>query len=390
MEQAEPCTPPTKPQAKTFEQVRQHMNELFGLEEIRVLVFVLDIDYDNLVGETKNGKIISLLIDLAQHQRLTDLETKLNNIRPQVNWQFSQAKFPVSQAPLDKNRTNFLNIMQNTWINGFLYQSLHSEVIKLTMTAPNGEMLAQGAWRRSWQMMKQQQNMADELVPLDKPVGEIFEESGQGLLILGAPGSGKTITLLQLAEDLLAEANFPGQPMPVVLNLSSWAQEKQSLADWLEAEIFVQYGVGRNLAKQWLESNSLIYLLDGLDEVAEEARDACITAINQFREDKPGEPGIVPMVVCSRMADYEKLSQRLNLNTAIQIQPLSDEQVDSYLSHEKLELQTVRGLLQDDPPLRELTRSPLLLNVMTLAYKDAVRLFMLSKKTIRKQEDEVN
>ncbi|MCP4373820.1 MAG: hypothetical protein GY797_37825 [Deltaproteobacteria bacterium] len=75
----------------------------------------------------------------------------------------------------------------------------------------------------------------------------------------------------------------PGHPIPVVLNLSSWGQEKRPLNDWLEDEIFLQYQVSRKLSQEWIQENQWLYLLDGLDEVAESARVDCVTAINLFK-----------------------------------------------------------------------------------------------------------
>ncbi len=56
---------------------------------------------------------------------------------------------------------------------------------------------------------------------------EFFDklEKGRTLLILGEPGSGKTITLLRLAQQLIerTEENI-SKPIPVVFNLSSWVR----------------------------------------------------------------------------------------------------------------------------------------------------------------------
>jgi predicted NACHT family NTPase len=50
---------------------------------------------------------------------------------------------------------------------------------------------------------------------------------GNALLILGAPGSGKTTTLLELARSLIAASEaHADEPVPVVLNLSSWANKQ--------------------------------------------------------------------------------------------------------------------------------------------------------------------
>jgi predicted NACHT family NTPase len=60
----------------------------------------------------------------------------------------------------------------------------------------------------------------------------VFDRLGGGLLILGAPGSGKTTALLELARHLLDKAEADEhQPIPVVFNLVSWAAHRGPVAD---------------------------------------------------------------------------------------------------------------------------------------------------------------
>jgi hypothetical protein len=105
-----------------------------------------------------------------------------------------------------------------------------------------------------------------------------------------------------------------------------------------------------------------LYLLDGLDEVAEGAREECVEAINAFRAEHPAE-----IVVCSRVKDYEELSRQLNLGTAVRIQPLSDGQIHRYLGSDKGGLTAVGQTLAADPDLVEQAHSPLFLNIMAVA-----------------------
>jgi hypothetical protein len=114
----------------------------------------------------------------------------------------------------------------------------------------------------------------------------------------------------------------------------------------------------------------LLLLLDGLDEVRGgegwgDRRSACVGAINEFLRGHGG----VELLICCRAQDYEGLRQRLQVQSAVFIQPLTTGQVMTYLESLGAELQGVRLALGSDPILQELARSPLLLNIITLAYR---------------------
>jgi DNA polymerase III delta prime subunit len=205
-------------------------------------------------------------------------------------------------------------------------------------------------------------------LPAEMRISEIFDETGRLLLILGEPGSGKTTTLLELARDLLARAEEdPTQPVPVVFSLSAWMQKRQALGEWLTAELATKYHIAKKLGRRWLEQRRLLPLLDGLDEVKEEHRATCIHAIHAFAE-QFGVPGLV---ITSRTREYEALPVRLRMGGAICLQPLILEQVDSYLASGGRRLAALRAAVREDAELQELARTPLMLNVMRLAYEGA-------------------
>jgi DNA polymerase III delta prime subunit len=199
------------------------------------------------------------------------------------------------------------------------------------------------------------------------PISQIFDEHGNALLILGTPGTGKTTLLLELARDLLLRA---GQdidlPMPVVFNLSSWALNRLPLRDWLIAELNERSYVAKKVARKWVESEQILPLLDGLDEVAIEHREACVIAINSFRR----EHGLLPIAICSRVADYQLLGTKLRLHRAIEVQPLARTQTENYLRHAGEPLRGLRAAAENDPSLWELLETPLMLWVAMLAYRD--------------------
>lgn len=267
-------------------------------------------------------------------------------------------------APQEQlNRSRMLDRVETFWVKGVLEQSLY-QVARIEL----GFEHAPAQISHPWETVIQQANQRNETIPPGKPVVAVFDDLLGELLILGAPGAGKTTTLLELSRDLIARARQNEQhPIPVVLNLSTWATKRQPLKLWLTEELNQRYDVPKKLAQEWVAGNPLLLLLDGLDEVTAEHRDACVEAINEYRTI---EGGFVPLVVCSRIADYEVLKIKLRLQGAVVIQSLTKLQVDNYLKQIGRPLAAVRAALRDDITLWELMDNPLMLSIVALAYKD--------------------
>ncbi|MBD1853862.1 NACHT domain-containing protein [Leptolyngbya sp. FACHB-711] len=196
---------------------------------------------------------------------------------------------------------------------------------------------------------------------------DVFERADIAgrLLILGEPGSGKTTTLLDLAQDLLHKAEVdPNHAIPVLFSLSTWDTSHRVIQDWLIAELKSKYGVRADTAKKWIENQKLLPLLDGLDEARIEHQAACIQSINQWLQSKPS----LSMAVCSRRKEYELQAHKLQLEGAIYLQDLTNQQIQDYLT--LLEKSALWQILQAIPILLELVRKPLLLNITILVYQE--------------------
>ncbi|MGK7901414.1 MAG: protein kinase [Hormoscilla sp.] len=261
-----------------------------------------------------------------------------------------------------RNRQILLNKVKNYWVKGVLETSLHGRsLIELGLT----EKL--DAVERPWGLVWESCDVPQQQLPPGTRVIDKFDQLGEGrsLLILGKPGSGKTTSLLELTRDLISRAETDlGQAMPVVFNLSSW--NNQAIADWLVQELHSKYQVSQDIGKTWVaEERQMLLLLDGLDEVSAERREACVDAINQFMQSH----GQTELVVCSRIGDYEVLSRRLQLQAAIYLQPLTDQQIQQYFKTAGEELAEIRTAIATDATLQELTQCPLLLNIIALAYQ---------------------
>lgn len=220
-------------------------------------------------------------------------------------------------------------------------------------------------------------------LPLKTSIAETYKEAGGGLLILGEPGAGKTTLLYQLASELIQLAKQSDkEPLPVIVNLSSWVV-KQSLEEWLVKELLQNYNLSRKLGQQWIRNGQLLPLLDGLDEVPEAARAACIDAINTYQS------GCEPLVVCSRTAEYVAQQFHLKLMKEIVIEPLTQEQIDKYLIKGGPTLIGLRMVIQQDKALRELATIPLMLKIMALAYQNTSTQALPSRGSMEEQQRQV-
>ena len=265
-----------------------------------------------------------------------------------------------TDARNQRNHKMLRQMVRSFWVDGVLKHSLYKEVlIRLNL-----EEHPDAVDNRPWDLILQQPGQPDYNLPAGIPIIDVFDQMNQLLLILGEPGSGKTTMLLELSDALLKRAEAdPTHPTPVVFNLSSWAEKRQPLAEWLIDELRTKYNIPKKVAQKWIEDDELLPLLDGLDEVRQEQRNACTEAINEFRQQH-----LVLMTVCSRVAEYEDLTTQLKLQGAVLVQPLTLQQIDDYLNMAGTELSAIRSTLRDDIKLEGLATSPLMLSIMALAY----------------------
>ena len=77
---------------------------------------------------------------------------------------------------------------------------------------------------------------------------EAFVRVGHGIVVFPG-GAGTAEEILYLLGILLDPAN-EAQPIPVVFNLSSWAEKRQSIADWLVEESNAKYNFIRDQQTQ--------------------------------------------------------------------------------------------------------------------------------------------
>jgi len=299
-------------------------------------------------------------------KQLTDLSEVINKVTSQKTYNKIDEirNIHVKSSSFEeknlRNRQDLLAQVKNE-VDGRLEQSLHNVLINL-----NKEKQPQQV-QRLWDVEIKTGNQQSELLPSETKIIEVFTQDtiAGKLLILGAPGSGKTTTQLELAKEIIdmteSDVNVL---MPVLFSLSSWTDDNQTIAQWLVVELKEKYGVRKEIGKKWLDERQLFPLLDGLDELDSIRQKKCVQAINHFlkSEERPSY-----IVVCSRREEYELCETKLLLNGAIYLEALTDVQIKKYLAetgHSEL-----WSDIENNADLLELAKSPLLLSMMTLAYE---------------------
>lgn len=246
-------------------------------------------------------------------------------------------------------------------VNARLKQSLHNEVLIQLEKELQPEQV-----KRPWDSDIKIGNKPVEAIPDSWSISRAFDEVQGKLLILGAPGAGKTTTMLGLAQALCDRAEqITNFPIPVLFNLSTWKQDKQLLRDWLVRELQAKYGVRREISTKWLRDAKLLPMLDGLDELESSRQETCVGAINQFLQ---SEERSQYLVVCSRFEEYSNYKTRIQLNGAIYLRELTEQQIQNYLARNgSIEFWE---RIRNKHTILKLVRTPLLLSITTLAYED--------------------
>ena len=262
---------------------------------------------------------------------------------------------------IPKNRKALLSRVRNYWISDVLDKSLKGETF-----IPLGLYERPTLVTNSFITERQDIGRPEQLLRAGTTITEVYDEVGEDvLLIVGEPGAGKTTLLLTLARDLLDRARFSADhPMPVVFNLSAWAEKRQPMEEWLIAELVTRYKIGPTTAKSWITDNQIMPLLDGLDEVGTEHRNVCVHAINTYWLNHSA----APLVVGSRLAEYSLLDTKLVGSRAVQVQPMTPEQVADYLANDVVEFKALQAIVREQPLFQELSQNPLMLSILKRTY----------------------
>jgi serine/threonine protein kinase/energy-coupling factor transporter ATP-binding protein EcfA2 len=255
-------------------------------------------------------------------------------------------------------RQTMLTRIESFWIDGVLRASLDgSEPLPLQLsTQPE---LSHGPWREGAARDR-------PAIPPGEAItlARALEREPDCLVLLGPAGAGKTTLLLQLAAVLVRRARQDDDaPLPIVLNLSTW-DEHESLTTWLVAEVQARYGIPPARARPWIDGDGVMLLLDGVDEVSESRRSACVAAIDDWCARS------LRSVVLTSRPPLEDSAPWPRSSLVVAVQPLSSVDIDRVIEARPA-LRALRDTLKGDPDLADLARNPLVLTLLCETHLDA-------------------
>lgn len=270
-----------------------------------------------------------------------------------VAWAWPKRSGPAKPEPLSHQLVSFS------------FDQWHTETIIRGMNNPDPLSLE---WKSAKYVAVDSQfkpmNLAGELIPHAQgnrgvsAVNDItmtFKRASGRLVLLGAPGSGKTA----IAVHLITSITGATHPSPAaLLPLSSWHCEKQSFHEWVLSRLADDYplvpeeGKTRNQMteqlKHLIKSGKFVLVLDGLDELPTELRSKALRRLNEQLDSER-------ILMTCRSAEYRKVGGALSKAAVIEIQPLKHGKVRDYLES----VSNTSGRAQDwKPVLTELASNP--------------------------------
>jgi hypothetical protein len=190
------------------------------------------------------------------------------------------------------------------------------------------------------------------------------------LVVLGKGGYGKTTLMIRLVLKLL-EQRKSGDPVPVLVPMTTWNPEIESLRGWLEEQLSIAYpalgamapggSTGKSVIGALLDDATIMPVLDGFDEMPAGSRITAIRNLNAL-------PDSFRWVLTCRTEDYRKTvggpgaPRHLLHGAVVELSRLDSSSVAHYLT-KRGEAQRWRPVLTaleaGSGPIAQALRSPL-------------------------------
>lgn len=195
----------------------------------------------------------------------------------------------------------------------------------------------------------------------------------QRLVVLGAPGAGKTMLIRHLALTYARHGleGFPDQPVPVLLELHRLNDAGTLLEQMTNALALHDFPGAERFLKAMLERGSLLLLFDGLDEVSAAGRGQAVQKIKDLLRQYPKNRAVVTCrsaVYKGELADWA--------DQQFSVAEFDDQQMQRFLLAWEADMpegksaQHFLRALRERPQIMALARNPLLLTMVAYLYTD--------------------
>ncbi|NEO79532.1 HEAT repeat domain-containing protein [Moorena sp. SIO4G3] len=337
-----------------------------------------------------------------QQAEANDIKLNQDSIKPWIekfiNAYFQKTytylKFQVAKADYNQQLANWYDDVKFAGIAVPGQEVEKSEKLAQIFVMPDvvEDVSTAGAWER--ELLAAGSGEKPERLLLEKTTGRKFlaqqllsQSQSRRVVILGAPGSGKT-TLMSYFAVMLAQGNpevlgLKGDTdwLPILIRMRDFARDlDKSLIDY--ARIFAENTMSVKplpvgFFEHWLSDGRALILLDGLDEVAEEAkRHNVVKRIENFL----GQFDRNRAIITSRPAGYRRDFFRTEEFPHYQIQPFDDQKISAFIENwynsrfqdqakAQRRKQSLRKALDDNDRITLLARNPLLLTIIALIHR---------------------
>ncbi len=217
-----------------------------------------------------------------------------------------------------------------------------------------------------------------------RKLGDLIESirrdhNAKGFLVLGDPGSGKSVALRHLAREMLREVPTTGV-LPIYVNLKEWAESEQLAVNPSAADIFefmLQYvkagGVDLIIdfcdryLKRLLENGRLFIIIDSFDETPvlldRDETSEVITAFSAKIEEFMIGPHMSRCVIASRYFRRPRFRSTEVVN--LEILPLSRRKIRQLvIKSNRLTEPEVNSFMSSQSPWLDVARNPFVANLV--------------------------
>lgn len=205
----------------------------------------------------------------------------------------------------------------------------------------------------------------------DALVKVVQDESVRQLVLLGAPGAGKT-TLALLFTLAALETDGPLDVAPVLLSPAGW-DPRERLEDWTAQQIAHDYpGISSDEARRLIDEGKILPVLDGLDEMPPAWWPAAMTEL-----ERAAAAGLRMLVTCrtDQYAEIVQVSGVLPEADVVDVEPVDIEDAVVYLTQreprDSTRWRAVTAAMRADPQglLATALSTPLMISMARQVYQ---------------------